>query len=1026
MRNNENISVFRTIFLFFVAASITISTHSCTQRGAIKKISFKVHEGTELAFDLSPDGQTIVFDLLGQIWLLPIEGGEAKALTDSVKENSEHLHPTFTANGERIVFWESRPESWGLSSMNINGEERKKLTLSDSDTDIFHACSPINGDIAFVRGQKLMIISEDNSEKIVELNIDGLPNPGITDPIWSPDGSRIAFINSNANRMAHRAGRLWQIEAEGGTAEPLIPEKSRVRAPAFSPDGRYLSYFLRNRETFEIWIQELDGNEPYKLNEHGDITPLRLRWLPEGDEIIYCAEGRIWRISVERGSPKEIPFVAHLDFSQKQAVLNPVKFPEAKNIQQTRGHMGFAISPDGEKIAAIALGKLWAWQIGEKPEMIASLPLSSSGLCWSPNNRDVAWSAGIAGIEDLFATNIQTGLTRRLTALPGTEVKASWSPDGQYIAFMHLEDSSSGILRQRRNAVLRAIELDKAPIVDLSETYELKAYKGPGRIGTLSPGFLNSGILWGANSQWLLAGNWGTPVIVSMDGKSRELTNSKNLPVDQQSLFWGQDGSLIFQKNYMLWRVPFDPDIGISEEAFPISKDPALYPSTALDGSVLYHSGGGWRIRRPNGDVDDLGWPISFETPESPDSIIIRNVQIVDGIGEELIPSRDIHIEDGRIVRIAPHGQIQIPDKSKLIEGEGRFVIPGLIDAHVHCWDQVLLPEYLYEGITTVRDMGSQLAWVKGYQELVEAGVQAGPRIVIGGLQLGPSLVPSSENWNPDGLDGFERVLSLAQAFKLDFIKMYWPENSYSGARFIEMAHELGFPVSSHFGYPLPLASAGIDSKEHLIGLIGSTGPRFGGAMYDDIIQLTIASGIGLIPTIDMPYRFAADHNEESVIEEAKTSPFINDRMESYMPFSMPPLRAQQSSIRAHVGRSNVERFSKAGALLAAGTDYPFYWTPWMLHREIEQYVKAGMSPFDALMSATRNAARVLRAEEDLGTIEKGKLADLLILDANPLEDIRNTRKIWKVIKGGKLVDREALKNWQLNETESVAKIGKE
>jgi len=1025
MLKNKKVIVFRTIILFCAAVLISFHTQSCTQ-GEFKKISIEVHEGTELAFDLSPDGKTIVFDLLGQIWLLSAEGGKAKALTNSVEENAEHLHPTFSADGERIVFWESRPGSWGLSSMNLKGEERRSLTEYDSGTDIFHTCSPENGDIVFVREQRLMVVRGDKHESIVELKIEGLPNPGITDPCWSPDGSRIAFINSNANYMAHNAGRLWQVEAKGGTAEPLTHEKSAVRAPAFSPDGRFISYLLRNQGIFELWIQEVDGNEAHKLAEHDDITPLRLRWLPEGDEIIYCAEGRIWRISVKGGSSKEIPFVAQFSFSQKQANLNPVQFPEAEHIQQARGHMGLVISPDGQEIAAIALGKLWVWRVGEKPEIVATLPLSASGLCWSPDNIDVAWSAGITGFEDLFATNVHTGLTRRLTALPGTEVKASWSPDGQYIAFMHLEDNRSGIIRQRRNATLRAIELDKSPVADISETYELKVYQGPGRITSLSPGFLLSGILWGPNSRWLLTGNQGIPTLISLDGESRELTDSKNLPADQQTLCWGQDGSLLYQKNYMLWRIPFDPEFGIRGEAIPISKDPALYPSTAQDGSVLYVSGDGWRLRHPNGVVGNLGWPISFKIPEFPNSIFISNVRIIDGTGQELIPSRDIQVEAGRIVRIAPHGEIKASNKSVLIEGENRIVIPGLIDAHVHCWDQVLLPEYLYEGITAMRDMGSQLAWIKGFQESVEAGVQAGPRIVLGGLQLGPSLIPSTQNGNPYGIDGYDRVLSLAQAFSLDFIKMYWPGNSNSGARFIEMAHELGFPVSSHFGYPLPLAAAGIDSKEHLIGLIGSTGPRFGGEMYDDIVQLSKASAIGLVPTIDMSNRYIAAFIEQSILEEAKTSPFLNDRLVSYMPPSQLPSIPQRAMTNTLVGRNNVARFFKAGALLAAGTDYPFYWTLWMLHRELEQYVQAGMSPLEAIVSATRNAARVLKAEKDIGTVEEGKLADLLILDANPLEDIRNTREIWKVIQGGKEVDRDALKNWQKHESEKVGNIGKE
>ena len=120
------------------------SVVSCETGNGTKLISIEVHEGSELAFDLSPDGNTIVFDLLGQIWLLPVEGGEARPITDSVKDTTEYLSPTFAADGERILFWESRPESWGLSSMDLSGEERRILTSHDSPTDLFHSYSHEN------------------------------------------------------------------------------------------------------------------------------------------------------------------------------------------------------------------------------------------------------------------------------------------------------------------------------------------------------------------------------------------------------------------------------------------------------------------------------------------------------------------------------------------------------------------------------------------------------------------------------------------------------------------------------------------------------------------------------------------------------------------------------------------------------------------------------------------------------------------------------------------------------------------
>lgn len=1031
----RKVTVPKGIILCFITAFLFLHFQSDALREETKIISIEVHEGTELAFDLSPDGQTIVFDLLGQIWLLPAEGGEAHAITDSVKENAEHLYPRFAADGKRIVFWEARPGSWGLTSTNLEGKERWNLTelsssYGDSYNDRFHAYSHAKSKIAFVRGHKLLLIDENEGESPLELKIKGLSSQRITDPAWAPDGSRIAFINAPADYMSHSGGRLWQVGAESGTAEPLItPKKQEIRAPVYSPDGQYIAYFVQNEvRAFEIWIQKLDGGESRKLFESEDITPLRLCWSPEGSYLLYCAEGRLWKIPAEGGQVQGIPFTARLSFLQKRAKLKTVQFPMAGESRPARGHMGIEISPDGQKIAAIALSKLWVWPVEEKPVAVAKLPLTATGICWSPDSTEVAWSAGTTGAVDLFATNIETGITRRLTAIPGIEVRSSWSPDGKHIAFIHRRNHEIGEPRGWSYESLRAIRVSETPISDLAATIKLQTYMMYGKSSFLSWGWY-WGYPWSPDSKWLLAGDERKPVLISMDKKVRFMKDSMEMPSRYKFRYWEESGSLLYVINFMLWRAPFDTQVGLKGESVLVSQDPAIYPSAARDGTILYVSADGWRLRQPNNEVKHLGWPLSYEIPAAPESILIRNVRLIDGTGSAMSQSCNILIEEGRISRIGPQDHIKASQNVTALEGEGRIVIPGMIDAHMHAWGQKLLSELLYEGITTVRDMGTAPAWAKGFQELVEAGIQAGPRIVLGGFQLWPSFIDSSipmgfyTPWgDPGGEDGAARVLLLAQAFDLDYIKMYWPANSYSGAKFIDMAHELEFPVSSHLGYPLPLVAAGIDTKEHTIDFGSSLGPRFGGALYDDIIQIKKEGRIGIVPTISMARR-SLDVHEESQMERIKKSPFHSRGFPP--PLSLSPVAQRQKERAIILGRENVARLHRAGVLIAAGTDFPFTWMPWSLHMELEEYVQAGLSPLEAIMTATKNAARVLRAERDIGTIEEGKLADLVILDANPLEDIRNTRKIWKVIKGGKVIDRDALKNWIKREAEEVAKIGK-
>ena len=1025
--------VIKGTILCFLAALLFFRVRSHASVEETNRVSIEVHEGTELAFDLSPDGETIVFDLLGQIWLLPSGGGEAKAITDSVRENAEHLYPTFAADGKRIVFWEARPESWGLTSMDLTGGERKNLTaLSssrwDSGSDRFFACSPTKAEVVFVRDGKPIVISEDGVTNPVELKVEGVFPRGITDPAWSPDGSRLAFVNGPADHTSHSGGSLWQVGAEGGKAERLFAAKTEVRAPCYSPDGLRIAYFVRNEDlSFEIWVSDFEMNEPQKLASHEDITPLRLRWTPEGKDLIYCAEGRFWKISADGGQSGEIPFTACLGFSQERTELKPVQFPKPRESRPARGHMGLEISPDGEKIAAIALCRLWVWEVGKKPAAVARLPLSASGLCWSPDNAEVAWSAGVSGTEDLFSTNVRSGHTRRLTAIPGTEVRVSWSPDGKYVAFVYRDSLELGARPKPTYESLRAIRVSEAPVIDLAQTLKLQIYPAAGQSYMLSQGRY-WGRPWSPDSKFLLGEIMGGPALVPVEGRVIPLKDSRQFPSYKPTLLWEAADSILYTSNFLLWRSHFDTQVGMSGEPVPVSQDLALYPSVAKDGSILYVSEDGLRLRRPDGEVNRLGWPLSFETAAAPESLLVRNVRIIKGTGAAMTEPRDILVEEGRISRIEARGRIRARRNTSVLDGEGRAVIPGLIDAHVHVWDQTLLSEFLYEGITTVREMGNPIAWAKGFQELVETGIQSGPRIVIGSFignsAIHPWLADSPQPiGNPDGEDGAVRALSLARAFNFDFIKMYEPVNPHSGAKFIRMAHKQGFAVSSHAGYPLSLVASGIDSKEHAISFL-ELGPRICGTLRDDIVQLTEKSGMAIVPTLSYMTRFLAAR-EGSIIEEIKNSAFLSGFLAPLALTSRSPAFERRLQKEILAGRENVARLHRAGVPLAAGTDSPFYWMPWTLHKELEEFVASGLSPLEAITAASLNAARVLRAEKDIGTVEVGKLADLVILDADPSEDIRNTRKIWQVIQGGKVLDRNALENWTKGEAEEVANIGK-
>src|SRR6185503_10426965 len=164
-----------------------------------------------------------------------------------------------------------------------------------------------------------------------------------------------------------------------------------------------------------------------------------------------------------------------------------------------------------------------------------------------------------------------------------------------------------------------------------------------------------------------------------------------------------------------------------------LGEAPAAYPSVARDGTILYVSEGGLRLRAPDGTERELGWPLTF-TPRAPESVLIRNARLVDGTGAEPTPPRDVLIQGGRFARIAPAGEIPASEH-QVIDAAGRFAIPGLMDLHAHLYVPDVLPGPLYFGVTTVRDQGSAIAPVVAWGEAIAAGALDGPRLGYGAIQ---------------------------------------------------------------------------------------------------------------------------------------------------------------------------------------------------------------------------------------------------------------------------------------------------
>jgi len=961
-----------------------------------REITITIHEGTSMAAAASPDRRSIAIDLLGSIWLLPFRGGEAKRITPELLEARQ---PSWSPDSRSIAFQGYEDGTWHIYVISREGGEAKAMTSGQFD-DREPAWSHDGSRIVFSSDRyggitTIWTVAVAGGEARQISRRDGWM------PVWSPNDQEISFVSADAAAPPREASPgLWAVDAEGRERYLRTDVKNEgiPSAVAWDAAGTRLAYVAGR----SLYVD----NRP--LVTGGDVFPFRPQWLPN-NELLYTANGQIQRFGMgmaytrdgvavpESGSTYRgvVPFTAKVSL-QRSSYTIAHRALEPAEPQRLAGIVNPVVSPDGRAIAFTAMGDLWILPAGAPPVQLTNDAAVEIDPAWSPDSSRVAFVSDRGGHMDVWVHDLRDNRSAQLTEERGAVSGPAWSPDGNHLAYL-VDHRVLKVLDLQRDAHHFAFdapasgELGRPTWSADSNSIALAAlfpYSNRYREG-LNQLLLFSSSTTGASSSLLYAGH---------SAGNRQDTG----PV------WSPDGfRMAFVSEGAMRVVPVDERGGATGPGQIVADDQPESPSWEGDSKhIVYQTPRGLRRIIADGSLPDhIPLDLTWRNGSTPARIVVHAGHIFDGVLEAVRGQADIVIEAGVIRSIEEHHDEL--HTGAVVDASNEWVMPGLVDMHAHLDDGYggnFGRVWLAYGITSLRIPSINPYAGLEQREAFDAGRRPGPRLFLAGDPFDGARVYYPGGVSVSSDEQLDRELDRASALGVDFFKTYVRLPDRFQKRIVEFAHAQNRPVTSHELYPA--IAYGIDGVEHLSGTSRrGYSPKLSasGRAYQDVVDLIAKSGVTLTPTIGIMGAFVArERGDRTLLFDPRLALYPLDTVAQLTDLAAARPEARfDAAIKPY--EATLKAVAAGGGTIIAGTDSPIVPYGLGLHVELESYVHAGLTPFQALQTATVNAAQALGVSGEIGTIEPGKLADLTFLGGDPLMDIRNTRDVKRVMRGGRL-----------------------